>query len=66
MSGPHTPWDPDPLDATDEAYAEGLMRGWDDGWSARHALEGARPVVGLLIAALSGAIVGAALMWLLR
>lgn len=58
MSNPHIPLDPDPLTvAAVEADA------WEQGYAA--AVDGQRwRVAGLLIAALSGAIVGALVVWL--
>lgn len=55
MSNPHVTLDPDPLSVE---YVNAYADGWDDGHAA--AVDGQRwRVAGLLLAALSGAIVGA-------
>ena len=58
MSGPHVPYNPDPLHVAELE----LLEAWEAGYAA--AIDGQRwRVVGLVLAALSGAILGAALMY---
>lgn len=57
MSQPHAPWDPDPLHV-----AEREAEAWEAGYAAALDGQGWR-VAGIVLAALSGAVVGAALMY---
>lgn len=61
MSQPHVPFDPDPLTAVTEAEWEELRRVIRQAHDAQIPRS---PLIGLLVAALSGAIVGALAVWL--